>query len=100
MQPQDNPSFRLVSRCPMCNAPATHGRIEMLEENDDGTVLVYSRCGKCGVGLIAYLSSVSQGMYGAAILTDLTKYEIGKYSETEPISADEVMTHISWLQKQ
>lgn len=90
-------SFRLVSRCPMCGAAAQQGRFELLQESDDGSALVYSACSKCGIGLIACLSSQPHGMYGAAILTDLQRAEIGAYADQDALSADEVMSYVQWL---
>lgn len=80
----------------MCGAPAQLARIEMLDEAE-GNVLVYSRCGRCSVGLLARVTVVPQGMFGAAILTDLEKGEIGKFTESEPITTDEVLDFVRSL---
>lgn len=92
-------SYRLVSRCPMCNAPAADAKIEMLDENSDGSLLIFSRCRRCNIGLLAYLMSMQQGngVYGAAILTELAKNEISKFAHSQPISADEVVDYVKWL---
>jgi len=100
-QPFDFLSYRLVSRCPMCSAPAADAKLEMLDENQDGSLLIFSRCGRCNIGLLACLTTLQQGsgMYGAAILTELGKNEIGKFANSEPITADEVMDYVKWLNK-
>lgn len=97
--PFDFLSYKLVSRCPMCNAPAVNAKLEMLNETSDGLLLIYSRCQTCQIGLIANLSLVQQGIFGAAILTELDKAEVGKFARSQPISADEVMDYINWLKK-
>lgn len=94
-------SYRLVSRCPMCNAPAADAKLEMLDENTDGSLLIFSRCQRCNIGLLAYLTNMQpgNGMYGAAILTELGKNELSKFARSQPISADEVMDYVKWLNK-
>lgn len=90
-------SYRMISRCPMCSASAHSAHIEMIDESTDGSVLMYARCGKCNVGLLASLSTSQHGMQGAAILTDLRRNEIENFADSDPITADEVMTHVKWL---
>ena len=89
--PQKPFNFALVSRCPMCSAPAHRAHIEMVSETDDGTLLLYSRCGSCGIGLLACLSGAQHGMYGAAILTDVKKNEVATFAGSEPLTSDEVL---------
>ena len=95
--PFENFNYKLISKCPMCSASAQRAQVEMLDENPDGSVLLYSRCSVCGVGLLACLSSMQTGMYGAAVLTDLKKKEVRNFSEEEPITADEVMEYVKRL---
>lgn len=99
-QPQsfDFLSYRLISRCPMCNAPAAEAKLEMLDENSDGNLLIFSRCNRCRIGLLASLASGQPGtMYGAAILTELAKGEVAKFADSSPISADEVLDYVDSL---
>ena len=90
-------NYRLVSKCPMCSAPAHKAQVEMLDDNPDGSLMLYSRCGGCGVGLVACLSAVKGGMYGAAVLTDLQKKEVHQFAENLPVTADEVMEYVKML---
>ncbi len=95
--PFENFNYKLVSRCPMCSASASRAQVEMLDSNPDGSLMLYSRCGGCGVGLIACLSAVQGGMYGAAVLTDLQKNEVRHFAEELPLTADEVMDYVKDL---
>ncbi len=93
----DNFNYKLISKCPMCSAPAKKAQVEVLDENPDGSVLLFSRCFSCEVGLLACLSSIQNGMYGAAVLTDLKKREVMDFAEGLPITADEVMEYVKRL---
>lgn len=97
--PYSNFNFKLVSRCPMCSAPAQRAHIDMVGETGEGNMLLYSRCGSCGIGLIAALAGVQQGMFGAAILTDLKKNEIAAFADSDALSADDVMEFTKQLNK-
>jgi len=93
----ENLNYKLISKCPMCSAPAQRAQVEILDENPDGSILLYSRCSVCGIGLLAYLSTAKTGMYGAAMLTDLKKTEVMNFFENDPITADEVMDYVKNL---
>jgi len=84
-------SLKLIQKCPVCSHDYLEGKIQILEEADS-SFLAYLTCGHCQSSIIVRVMTLPHGMVGNAILTDLSSDEVGKFTEAEVISSDEVLT--------
>ncbi len=82
---------RLHHHCPLCGQGLIDSDIEIIN-SANGQMMVYATCGSCGVGVIAKVSLLPQGLVGLGILTDLTREEINTVNSNSPVSAEEVLT--------
>lgn len=81
---------KLNQHCPLCGSSLVNDEVDIVGSTNN-QIMVYTTCGSCGVGLIAKVSWLPQGLVGLGILTDLTKDEIKQKINAKPISADEVL---------
>lgn len=84
-------SKKLDHHCPLCGRGLVNDQVDIIGSNNN-QMMVYTTCSSCGVGLIAKVSWLPQGLVGLGILTDLTREEVKQVINTIPISADEVLT--------
>jgi predicted RNA-binding Zn-ribbon protein involved in translation (DUF1610 family) len=85
------PSQRKINHyCPLCGNQFVDGEVDILRARE-GQLMVYVTCGNCGVGLIARLSVVPQGLIGLGILTDMSRDEVSEIRQPKPVSAEEVL---------
>jgi predicted RNA-binding Zn-ribbon protein involved in translation (DUF1610 family) len=84
-------SKKLHHHCPLCGHEFIDEGMDVIN-SVNGKMMVYATCGSCGVGVIAKVSLLPQGLVGLGILTDLTREEIEQTNNTKPVSAEEVLT--------
>ncbi len=83
-------SLKLVQKCPVCNHDYTEGKIEILDENEQG-FLAYLTCGHCSSSIIVRVMTMPHGLIGNAILTDLSAIEVMDYTLEPEIISDNVL---------
>jgi uncharacterized Zn finger protein len=76
--------------CPMCGEQLADGEIDILRARS-GEMMVYITCNNCGVGMVAKLSVVPQGLVGLGVLTDMSRDEVMGVHQAKPVSAEEVL---------
>jgi len=81
---------KLSHHCPMCGEQLADGEIDILRARD-GEMMVYVTCNSCGVGMVAKLSVVPQGLVGLGVLTDMSRDEVMAVRQAKPVSAEEVL---------
>ncbi len=81
---------KLHHHCPLCGQEFTDTELDIIESSN-GKLMVYATCGNCGVGMIAKVSILPQGLVGLGILTDLSRDEVSEVNQGSPVSADEVL---------
>ena len=81
---------KINHHCPLCGNQFVDGEVDILKAHE-GQLMVYVTCGNCGVGLVARLSVVPQGLIGLGILTDMTRDEVSVLRKAKPVSAEEVL---------
>ncbi|MBP9802534.1 hypothetical protein KBC40_03015 [Patescibacteria group bacterium] len=87
----NNPSnLKIVRRCPVCASEYNQNKIQVLEESEYG-LLTYITCQTCGSNLLTKISTLSQGLVGQAILTDLKAIEVINFAGGDDLTADEVL---------
>ena len=82
---------KLNHYCPLCGRGLVNEEVDIISSANN-QMMVYTTCGSCGVGLIAKVSWLPQGLVGLGILTDLTRDEAKHTNDFSPISADDVLT--------
>ena len=83
-------SLKLIQKCPVCNHDYTEGRIEILDEHEQG-FLAYLTCGFCSSSIIVRVMTMPHGLIGNAILTDLTSAEVMDFALEPEVGSDNVL---------
>jgi len=83
-------SIRLVQNCPVCNRKYQPNRVQIIDEFGN-SFLAYLTCNFCQSNLIVKVISMSQGLVGNAILTDLSPEEVLRFSDADKISGDDIL---------
>jgi len=81
---------KINHHCPLCGERLENNDLDVLKEQD-GQLIVYSACLKCGVGMVAKLSVLPHGLVGIGVLTDLNRDELLQLKHGYPISAEDVL---------
>ncbi|HLC63918.1 MAG TPA: hypothetical protein VJK25_01025 [Patescibacteria group bacterium] len=83
-------SLKLIQKCPVCNHDYTEGKIEILDEAEQG-FLAYLTCGFCSSSIIVRVMTMPHGLIGNAILTDLTSAEVMDFALEPEVGSDNVL---------
>lgn len=83
-------NLRLIKKCPVCELEYKQSMIQVLDENEFG-MLTYASCLSCGANLLTKFASMSQGVIGNAILTDLKAHEVIDFANSDSLSSDDVL---------
>jgi hypothetical protein len=83
-------NLRLIKKCPVCELEYKQSMIQVLDENEFG-ILTYASCLSCGANLLTKFASMSQGVIGNAILTDLKAHEVVDFANNDSLSSDDVL---------
>ncbi len=81
---------KLNHHCPLCGRILVNDDVEIISLHNN-QMMVYTTCGSCGVGLIAKVSWLPQGLVGLGTLTDLTRDEVKQTANLSPITVDDVL---------
>ena len=82
--------MKLVQKCPVCNTDYHEGRVDILVEGDFG-FLAYLTCGICSSNILVKVMTMSHGLIGNAILTDLSAAEVMQFAATEDLESNSVL---------
>jgi len=83
-------NLRLIKKCPVCELEYKKSMIKVLDENESG-MLTYASCLSCGASLLTKFATMSQGVIGNAILTDLQAHEVVDFANSNSLSSDDVL---------
>ncbi|MBL7021792.1 hypothetical protein ISR92_00470 [Patescibacteria group bacterium] len=83
-------SIKLVQNCPVCTRKYQQNRVQILEAFGN-SFLAYLTCNFCNSNLIVKVISMSHGLVGNAILTDLSPEEVMSFSDGDKISSDDIL---------
>jgi len=93
---QQNPSLKMISNCPVCNAVYNPSEINIVDERENAHLL-HLQCRKCKNNFLVLIVAGPRGINSVGLLTDLQSEETIKFLDSESISADEVLEAKSLL---
>ncbi|OGF30241.1 hypothetical protein A2533_01915 [Candidatus Falkowbacteria bacterium RIFOXYD2_FULL_35_9] len=82
--------LKIISNCPVCNSQNFPAQIKVLNENQDSHLL-YVQCRKCKSRVLVLITSNQNGISSLGLLTDLSSEEVVKFSQSKPVSTDDVL---------
>jgi hypothetical protein len=85
---QDN--LRLDGHCPNCGHLFDFRKTQILAE-ENGTSLMFLKCGDCGLAAVATMSMSPQGLLFRGLVTDLTAQDVMKFKDMDDVDSDDVM---------
>lgn len=93
-----------ILRCPICNFKYNMKNIKVLESQQDESssearLLIHSDCQKCKSSVMFNIDISGTDIITIAAVTDLTSADSSKFSEFEPLSADDCITIHQSLKK-
>ncbi len=84
-------ALKLIKNCPACGVDYKIENINTVEENDEDFLVCFS-CSACQSSLLSRVMTMPFGLVGSAILTDLKAEEINKFKDSEPVTANDVLS--------
>jgi hypothetical protein len=82
--------LKIISNCPVCNSRNFPAKVKVLSEKNESHIL-HIQCRKCKSCLIVLITASPQGMMSMGVLTDLRSDEVVKFSQSKPLSEDDVL---------
>ncbi|MFA5134483.1 MAG: hypothetical protein WC505_01690 [Patescibacteria group bacterium] len=81
---------RLVSYCPLCDAPFYPEQVAVIEE-DSKVQLLHATCNACAASLVILLLMNDRGVNSVGLVTDLTGADVAQFKNGEPITSNTVL---------
>lgn len=82
--------IKIDARCPVCGNMYDFGHLEVLYEEEGGT-LMYIKCSVCQSAALSIIAFGSFGLKVATALTDLEQNEVLRFKEQQPIDSEDVL---------
>jgi len=82
--------LRVLTACPFCHTSYSIRAARVLAQKDDGHV-VHIECRSCGGSIVALILAGGLGIQSVGVVTDLTRGEVEKYSQHQPVSVDDIV---------
>lgn len=82
--------MRVVRTCPVCQTSYYPWQAQVLEERQEAH-LIYVECHKCGSGQVALILTSATGVSTLGLVTDLSPTDVVKFTNSTPVSVDDVM---------
>ncbi len=84
-----------VLRCPVCSYKYNLERTKIIETKEEGqneaAILVHSDCAQCKSSVVFSIIISGPEIFSVGMITDLTGSDTAKFSNAQPLSADEVL---------
>ena len=85
-----NDGLRLDGHCPNCGNLFDFRKTQVLAE-ENGTTLLFLKCGNCGLAAVATMTMSPQGLMFRGMVTDLTAQDVMKFKDSHDIESDDVL---------
>jgi len=82
--------IQMNGRCPVCKHQFDFKRLNILFENQGGTLL-YITCQNCHSSTLASVMVGQNGVNFSGIVTDLSITDVFKFKDADPISSEYIM---------
>ncbi|MBI5733508.1 MAG: hypothetical protein HY973_01000 [Candidatus Kerfeldbacteria bacterium] len=82
--------LRLISYCPLCEAPTKPLRARILEDKAGGN-LIHLQCANCHSSMLALVVNSPFGITSIGLITDLTSDDVLRFKDKAGLTADEVL---------
>ncbi len=89
----------IVSRCPLCNASYRMEDAQVVETNEDSS-MVYVECARCKSSIVAVVAMSGMGMVSLGMVTDMTREDVERFRAAPSMSGNELLEMIQLLQRQ
>lgn len=82
--------MQIISNCPVCNSRNFPAHVKIIKEVSNSHIL-HITCRKCHSNILVMVTFSPQGLMSTGMLTDLTSDEVMKFSQSKPLTADDVL---------
>ena len=91
-----------VLKCPVCGYKYNLERTKIIDTKQDEThanMLVHSDCGQCKSSVVFSIAINGPDVFSVGMITDLTSGDTRKFSDSYPISPNDVLDIHNFLHK-
>ncbi len=89
-------ALKLITYCPLCEAPYNPLRARVLEDRGDAHLL-HIQCTNCGSAIVATITASGFGITSVGLITDLTGDDVLRFKDERSLVADDVLNLHNFL---
>ncbi|OGY79023.1 MAG: hypothetical protein A3B74_04020 [Candidatus Kerfeldbacteria bacterium RIFCSPHIGHO2_02_FULL_42_14] len=90
-------SLKIVSFCPMCRLRYDPLKAEVIGQSDNAR-LIYIRCQRCSISMMALIALSALGINSAVLVTDANSADIRRLQKREKVTFNDVIEVYQYIQ--
>lgn len=90
-------ALKFINKCPLCNTSYEADQAALFAKHDAAN-LVHITCKECRSYFMAMIVMLGQGLSSVGMITDLSFQDAGRLHQTEPITLDEALEGVRFLE--